>query len=139
MILEAFPEVHKVKCLNHTSYKKDKENGERVLNEMTPGHVTVVTIADREHHSLPDHLRPNVSLGLQEKIKNFLTARLSNFVTLWVVNPTFEEVQVNFNVKFHPGFDETYYKKHVEDISCPIFVPLGLSRRRQPFIRRENL
>ena len=40
LILEAFPEVHKVKCLNHTCY--DKGN---IYD--APGHVTVVTIANQ--------------------------------------------------------------------------------------------
>jgi len=101
LILEAFPEVHKVKCLNHYDPKKEDE-------EPAPGHVTLVTVADREHHSLPDPLRPNISLGLRKKIKDFLKDRLSTFVKLHIVNPTFEKVKVDFEVKLRPGFDETY-------------------------------
>ncbi|MCI5130191.1 MAG: hypothetical protein D3904_01420, partial [Candidatus Electrothrix sp. EH2] len=104
LILEEFPEVHKVKCLNHTRY--NKKAAKYIHN--APGHVTIVTVADRERHRFPDPLRPNVSLGLHQNIKNFLKPRLSTFVKPHIVNPTFEEVKVDFQVKFHPGFDETY-------------------------------
>jgi hypothetical protein len=104
LILEAFPEVHKVKCLNHTRYNEEEE--QYIHN--APGHVTIVTVADRERHSLPDPLRPNISLGLRKKIEDFLMDRRSIFVTPHVVNPTFEEVKVDFEVKLRPGFDETY-------------------------------
>ncbi|MCI5119760.1 MAG: hypothetical protein D3908_00910, partial [Candidatus Electrothrix sp. AUS4] len=115
LVLEAFPEVHKVKCLNHTRPKTNQDSDKQNYNEMAPGHVTVVVIADEEHHSLPDPLRPNVSLGLLEKIKQFLKERCPSLSELYVVNPTFEEVHAEFRVKFHNGFDQTYYKNMLQE------------------------
>ena len=57
---------------------------------------------------MPDRLRPNVSLGLQKKIEEFLRPKLSSFIKLHVVNPKFEEIKVDFKVKLHQGVDETY-------------------------------
>ena len=132
LILEAFPEVHKVKCLNHTSYEYDKEKNKCVLNENAPGHVTVVTIANQEHHSLPDPLRPNVSLGLQKKIEEFLRPKLSSFVKLHVVNPKFEEIKVDFRVKLHQGVDETYSINTLQEAIVSFLSPWAFTGNVSP-------
>lgn len=125
LILEAFPEVHKVKCLNHTCY--DKGN---IYD--APGHVTAVTIANKEHHSLPDSLRPNVSLGLQKKIEEFLRPKFSSFVKFHVVNPKFEEIKVDFRVKLHQGVDETYSINTLQEAIVRFLSPWAFSGKGGP-------
>lgn len=71
LILEAFPEVYKVKCLDHTQYEPS-ETGEGVYRELAPGHVTIVTIPDLRFNHLRDPLRPYTNLALLEKIEAFL-------------------------------------------------------------------
>ncbi len=102
VILEAFPQVYKVKCLNHTYYEADG------YRESAPGHITVVTIPNLQFHNLRDPLKPFTSLGLIEEIKVFLKKRMSCFTKLHVMNPEFEEVKLSFNVRFYDGGDETY-------------------------------
>lgn len=107
LVLEAFPQIYKVKCLNHTEYEPD-ESGAGIYRELAPGHVTVVAIPNQRYHNLRDPLRPYTSLGLLKEIESFLGKRFSCFVNLHVKNPEFEEVRVEFNVRLKDGGDETY-------------------------------
>ncbi len=106
LILEAFPQIYKVKCLNHTYYEEEGS-----CCELAAGHVTILTIPNLEFQHLRDPLKPYTSLGLLARIKAFVEKRISCFTKsrLHVKNPKFEELNVSFNLRLHDGFDETYY------------------------------
>ena len=108
LILEAFPQIYKVKCLNHTCYEPS-ESGAGIYKELAPGHVTIITIPNLQFHNLRDPLRPYTSLGLLQEIDAFVKKRLGCFAVLHVKNPQFEEVRVSFKLRLYDGFDETYY------------------------------
>ena len=108
LLLEAFPQIYKAKCLNHTQYEPN-ESGTGVYRELAPGHVTIVTIPDQQFHNLRDPFRPYTSLGLLAQIGTFLGQRLSCFAQLHVKNPQFEEIKADFKVRLYPGFDESFY------------------------------
>jgi hypothetical protein len=107
LILEAFPSIYRVRCLNHTRYEPN-DAGTGVYRELAPGHVTVVTIPVQQPGDRRDPLRPFTSLGLLSRITTFLGARLPCSVTLHVRNPQFEEVHVDFRVRLRDGADETF-------------------------------
>lgn len=107
LILEAFPSIYRVQCLNHTRYEPN-DAGTGVYRELAPGHVTVVTIPVQQAGDRRDPLRPFTSLGVLARIQAFLAARLPCFVTLHVRNPQFEEVHVDFRVRLRDGSDETF-------------------------------
>src|SRR6185369_7407651 len=111
LILEEFPQIYRVKCLNHTQY----EPNDGIYRELAPGHVTVVTIPDQQSHNLRNPLQPFTSLGLLNDIAAFVNKRVSGFlkngVNLHVKNPLFEEVRVSCNVRLNEGFDEAFYVK----------------------------
>ncbi len=113
LVLEAFPQIDRVKCLNHTQYEP-VEGGLGVYRELAPGHVTLVTIPNQQALTQRDPLRPNTSLGLLDDIAAFLNKRLSCFVILHTANPQFEEVQAKFNVRFYDGIDETFYRLQLQ-------------------------
>lgn len=122
LVLEGFPEIYKVKCLNHTQYEPSN-SGTGIYRELAPGHVTVVTVPNQQLHNLRNPLRPYTSLGLLEDIEDFLRKRLSCFVRLHVRNPQFEEVRVRFKVRFFPGFDETFYLKKLRQAITQFLSP----------------
>jgi len=122
LVLEAFPEVYRVKCLNHTQYDPDA-TGAGIYREIAPGHVTVVTIPDQQFHNLRDPLRPYTSLGLLEQIDAFLRERLNCFVQLHVKNPQFEEVKVSCKVIFAQGYDESFYLKQLQQALIRFLSP----------------
>ncbi len=128
LVLEAFPQIYKVKCLNHTQYEPNVA-GNGIYRELAAGHVTLVTIPSQQAQNLRDPLRPYTSLGLLLEIEAFLRQRLSCFAKLHVKNPQFEEVRLDFRARFHPGFDETYYtnqlKREITRFLSPWAFPGG--------------
>jgi hypothetical protein len=110
LVLEKFPSIFKVKCLNHTRYISETD-----LKELVPGSVSVVAIADLKNKNAINPLKPKTSLILLTEIKDFLQALMSPCVDLNVKNPLYEEITVQFNVKFLPGFDNGFYGQKLED------------------------
>lgn len=115
LVLEAFPNIFKIKCLNHTRYEPAETGKERLYNELAAGHVTVVAIPDLTNQNAIDPLRPFTNLGDLELIDKFLKKHVSCFVKLHVHNPTYEEVWVKFKVKFFPGVDETFHRNLLKE------------------------
>ncbi len=107
IVLEAFPKIYKVKCLNHTRYEPS-ETGDGIYRELAPGHVTIVTIPDLKFHNLRDPLRPCASLGLLQEIEAFVSKRSSCFAKVHARNPQFDEVRARFKVRLREGFDQGY-------------------------------
>lgn len=114
LVLEEFPKIYKVKCLNHTEYEPT-DDSLGTYRELAPGHVTIVTIPNQDNMKVRNTLRPYTSLGTLLDIESFLKSKLSCHVKLHVRNPQFEEVRTEFGVHFHEGFDESYYKVKLQE------------------------
>lgn len=115
LVLEAFPELYKVKCLNHTELRKNPDDPNRkFINGLAPGYVLFIAVPDLKNRNAVDPLKPYTSLNTLDQIKQFLQKRTSPHVRLDVVNPLFESVQLEFEAQFHPGKDFTIYKKILE-------------------------
>lgn len=115
LVLESFPSIFKVKCINHTQVL-EKTVGTKTTytdNELKPGSVLVVPIPDLQNKNAFDPLRPYTSLGLLTEIKHFLYKYISPHVNLDVRNPRFEEIQLEFKVKFI-NEDNEFYRKQLK-------------------------
>lgn len=115
LVLQYFPQIHKVKCLNHTGFLEDKKTNSQKYSELLPGHVMVITIPDLTNIATADQLHPYTSIGLLTEIQQYLQAYTSPFVKLHVCNPQFEEVQFDFKVTFYPNYDVDFYTKFLKD------------------------
>lgn len=104
LVLQQFPEIYKVKCINHTKINSAGIGD----NELCPGHVLVVPVPDLTGKNAINPLKPQTSIGTLEEIKKFLRRHISPFVKLQVKNARFEEIQLDFKVKFHTD-DGAYY------------------------------
>jgi hypothetical protein len=116
MVLEAYPQIYKVKCINHTQIL-EKTSGTQtyyVDHELKPGAVLVVPVPDLQNQNAYDLLRPYTSLGLLTEIKKYLCQHISPHVNLDVRNPRFEEIQLDFKVKFVTD-DNEFYKKQLKE------------------------
>lgn len=131
LVLEAFPQIYRVKCLNHTQYEPG-ENGDFVYRELAPGHVTLIAIPNLQFQTLRDPLKPYTSLGLLDEIKDFLSERVSCFVNLHVRNPRFETVRCSFKVRFHEGFDETFYRNTLRQAITRFLSPWAFANDAKP-------
>lgn len=99
LVLEAFPQLYKVKCVPHTS--PDAPD-----SELAPGHVTVVVVPNLTENAF-DPLRPAASQDLLAEINGFLQNRVSAHVRVHAVNPRYEEVQVEATIVLRPDCTDT--------------------------------
>lgn len=106
LVLEAFPRLYRVKCLGTTELKRNAQNVIAADNELMPGAVTVVTVPWTHGQNARDPLRPYTDQATLTAVDAFLRQRILPFVRLEVQNPKFEEVQVDFKVKFMPGIGD---------------------------------
>jgi hypothetical protein len=101
LVLDAFPELYKVKCLNHTNYE----------TELVAGHVMLALIPNLRKRGIHAPFQPKLSIHKRMDIYDFLRERISPFIYLRVENPIYEPIQLSFNVGFHSGKDEGFYGK----------------------------
>ncbi|MEL6559878.1 MAG: hypothetical protein AAFQ94_16940 [Bacteroidota bacterium] len=101
VVLEEFPDLYKVKCLNHTDE----------VTEVAAGNVMVAVIPDLKNKVVTSPFQPKLSSYQRVKIYDFLRVRISPFIHLRVVNPVYEPLSLSMNVGFYEGFDEGFYGK----------------------------
>ncbi|MFC4873927.1 hypothetical protein [Negadavirga shengliensis] len=120
LILEAFPEVYKVRCVNHLDD----------TFHLNPGHVIVSVVPDFSKLKAVDRRQPKVSLAQLERIRRFLEDRNCAFVgnqttnyndkphSLHVLNPDYEKIRLDFRVRFLPEI--TAIEFHIEKLKTAL-------------------
>ncbi|MCW3084480.1 MAG: hypothetical protein JWP12_1846 [Bacteroidetes bacterium] len=122
LVLEKFPTIYKVKCLNHTDYRSST-----YIKEVAPGHVSLVMIADLKNKNSVNPLQPKTSLILLTDIEEYIKTINPPAVELHVKNPLYEEIAVEFNVRFLPGFDNGFYGQKLEEDIKKFLAPWAYS------------
>ncbi len=118
IVLEEFPEVYKARTINHSTYGYPVSEEKSMTSEFAPGYVSVILIPNLTNRSVVDPYKPRLSKAALEKVKAFLQAKMSGWCadTLQVLNPKFEEIQVDFQVEFKSADWGFYAKKLNEDL-----------------------
>lgn len=103
IVLQEFPEIYRVKALNHYRYDKTVSN-------VSAGYVTLIPVAKL---STADNInwKPLLSLNKMLLIKEHLSKIASPHARINVKAPKQEKVEVFFKVKFHlqEGMDSGLY------------------------------
>jgi len=106
LILEAFPEIFKVKCLPHTNED----------NLLSPGDVKAVIVPDWRKRSTGNPLKPKANGAFLRSVETFVeTTHATPFANVHVTNPEYETLLVDSKVKFKDGFDPGYHSILLED------------------------
>lgn len=106
LVLEAFPEIFKVKCLPHS----DAEGNDR------PGEVAVVVVPDLRSAPTPQRLEPRAGAVLLHRVEGMLDSGLSSpFRTLHVIRPVFERLRVDARVAFADGLDAGFFAQKLNE------------------------
>lgn len=122
MILEAFPEIYKVKCLNHTSVEEVSDISR--YNDVKPGNVVIITIPVLTSRNDANPLKPYTSQDTLTKIETYLQQRVSCFVTVKARQPQFEEVRLSFGLKLHEAYkDFTFYSNMLKEAVTNYLTP----------------
>jgi len=111
LILEQFPSIYKVRCINHS-----RVNDQDKLQELVPGSVTLAVIPDLSHRNTTNNLEPKVSINLLTEIADYLQKLSSPWVDIRVVNPRYEAIQSEFQVQFEAPFQANfdYYQRELQ-------------------------
>lgn len=125
LVLEAFPQIHKVKCLSHTKVVPDPDDPlKTVYSELAPGYVTVITIPDLKARNDANPLRPYTSAAILSQVQEFLRARTTCHATVIAANPLFEEMRLEFTATLREGYnDAVFYRKLLQDEITQFLTP----------------
>lgn len=109
IILEAFPLVFKVKCINH-SFALDAG---QYINDypMAPGYVTVAVIPDLNKLIAGNSNEPKVPVSMLEDIETLIRYHTSPFVRVRAVNPRYEKIHICVQVRLIKGKDESFFRE----------------------------
>lgn len=123
IVLEQFPEIYKVRCINHGQVVDDH------LRELVPGAITLAVIPDLSQRQTTNDLQPKVNINLLQKIQTTLQKYASPWVDLQVVNPRYEAIQVEFEVRFKEPFEGNfeYYSRELENAIVGFLSPWTVS------------
>lgn len=113
IILEAYPKVYKVKCLNH--YDPEQTPCRR---EMSPGAVTLIILSRSEDETeVSRKLAPVTNVITLNSIRDLLKDVTPPFIAarnkLFIKNPGYTRIRIESGIKFHQGIDEVYYQKQL--------------------------
>jgi hypothetical protein len=103
LVLEKFPEIYKVRCLNHTDDQR----------ELMPGHVTLAVIPDLSQRASANELAPKVNINLLKEIEAYVRSLASPWATIKVLNPAYEAISTEFQVQFSEA-NFSYYRRELE-------------------------
>jgi hypothetical protein len=106
IVLEKFPEVFRVKCINHSQKNKPFI--------AQPGKIILVVIPNIKESILSKNALPQASKQLLESVKQELQKVTSPFVNIEVINPIYEEVKINLEVKFKKGYEKGVYSNELQ-------------------------
>ncbi|AFY70354.1 hypothetical protein Pse7367_2086 [Thalassoporum mexicanum PCC 7367] len=120
LVLERFPEIYKVRCINHSHL-----NNEARLYEVSPGYVTLAVIPALSHKPNLDQLKPKVNINLLDEIEQYLRSLSSPWAHIQVINPQYEEIRVSFRVKFKSPFHAnfSFYRHKLEQAIISFLSP----------------
>lgn len=126
IVLEAFPDLFKAKCINHSYFL----NAHQYVKDFTaaPGYVMVAVIPDLNRLKAPASFEPKVPVSLLEKITEALKKITSPFARIKVVNPRYEQVNFCLQVKLVPGRDENYYKEQIRKDLSEFLAPWAVGQ-----------
>ncbi|HVZ42080.1 MAG TPA: hypothetical protein VHI13_22565 [Candidatus Kapabacteria bacterium] len=121
VILEAFPNIHRVKCIPHA-----KEGSWRA-----PGHVLIVLVPDLRNRNAIDPLEPRVDAGTIDVITQHASAHAGMGVNVKVTNPRYQKIRLDFKVRFHAGHEFNYYRNALEGELIRALSPWAFDAARE--------
>ncbi|MFY7845253.1 hypothetical protein [Chryseobacterium gambrini] len=135
LILQEFPEVYRVKCLNH--YRYDSEN----VSNVSAGYVTLIPVAKSLNSSTVWEWKPLLSLSTLQRIKNKIMGLCSPHVRLCIKPPVLEKIQIGCKVKYKdiPGADIRLYAKMLAETINRYISPWAYSDIDIDFAKKIEL
>ncbi len=113
LILQQFKYLHKVKCLNHSTYHTNQ----------SPGDVLIVVVPDIKNQNVFNVYEPQISANKLSEIETYINTLNTSLVTAKVVSPKYEPVTVTLDAKFYTGLDNNLYTKTLKEDIARFLAP----------------
>jgi hypothetical protein len=128
IVLEAFPKIHKVKCIPHA-----KEG-----SWLAPGNVMIVVVPDLKNQNAVDPLEPKVDAATISRVTTFVRERAGMFLLrpdgapfpITVKNPNYQRIQLDFKVKFRAGYEFNFYSEQLKQQLIKFLSPWAFESDR---------
>ncbi|MBE9009583.1 hypothetical protein IQ250_05120 [Pseudanabaenaceae cyanobacterium LEGE 13415] len=119
LVLEKFPEIYKVRCINHGLLDETQDQ----MYELVPGALTLAVVPDLSKR--PYDLEPKVNINLRDKIREYIASLSSPWAEIKVVNARYEKVQIECRVKFKSPYDANfgYYSRKLNQAITSFLAP----------------
>lgn len=105
LVLEQFPQIHRVKCIRNTD-----EHG-----ELRAGYLTLVVIPKTISYQLGNRYQPKASQTDLLKIQEYISSKTSPHTTVQVANPLYETLMIYCKVGFIDQLRVGQYKKQLNE------------------------
>lgn len=114
LVLQAFPQVYKVKCFANINSRSG--------NPICPGHLLIVPVP-HINQAQPENFQPHFDGYLIQSIKDYVQQLASPFAQISVENPTYEEIQVRCRVQFKKSIHSGRYHNLLNQALCNYISP----------------
>lgn len=138
LILNEFPQIYEVKCLNHSHpafVHKDTKlplanspvagpiSSRGLPLEYAPGNIHIVVIPDVRNRNNINALQPHVDSNTLIVIEKFIKPHVSDFVSVHVKNPCYNELKIKCEVALKDQSDAGYYKSKLNQDLIELLSP----------------
>jgi hypothetical protein len=117
LLLEAFPSVHRIKCIPHASD----------TSWQAPGNVLVVAIPDLRNRNAVDPLQPRVDLDTLTRMAELASRHAGPQVVVRVRNAHYVAIRLDFKVRFRPGLPFDYSRQQLHAALLRALSPWAFS------------
>ncbi|MFZ6720348.1 baseplate J/gp47 family protein [Undibacterium sp. Ji49W] len=116
LILEQFPEIHKVKCFANLSSDMDP------AKRLRGGQILIVPLPylNKGGHF---NQRPLLSGHLIHEVQQFIETCAPPFTRVSVENPVYEEIQIRCQIKLKSGLRGGWYSNQINQYLCDFLSP----------------
>ena len=104
LILQEFPSVYMVNCVQHSNAQTTEAAGETL----------VVLVPDVSNNNAPQPFEPKADIYTLERVKAFLENISTSWVSYTMSNPLYQPVKVTASIKLNTGFAFGYYGSEIE-------------------------
>ena len=121
LVLQRFPQIYKAKCLparirgRSGDHRGDRLGGQLADHLGQPGQVVVVVIPNIRNQLPFDPFAPKAPASTLTDIQSYLGDKLPASATVAVRNAHYIPIKVRVSVRFHPGHDEGFSIKTLND------------------------
>ena len=120
IVLEAFPNVHKVKCIPHATPEC----------WLKPGNVLIVVVPDLKNKNAVNPLEPKVDADTLSRITSLLLGHAGMQVKVRTKNPRYQKIRLDFKVKFHDGYEPNFHTKELDSALIRFLSPWAYQAER---------